>query len=74
MNVKFTVIQAVDDEQMLKAFGEVLYYNDGAFDKESLFESIENALDMCGLTITNMSKKEVIKQLKVLLTKLIEEL
>ena len=74
MNVEFTTTETIADEQILKAFGEVLCYEEGVFDKESFFESIENSLDMCGLTITDASKKGITEQLKVLLVKLIERL
>lgn len=74
MNVEFTTTETIVDKQILKAFGETLCYDDGVFDKESFFESIEGSLDMCGLTMTDASKKEITEQLKVLLTKLIEEL
>ena len=74
MNVKFTTTETIVDKQILKAFGETLCYDEGVFDKESFFESIESSLDMCGLTMTDASKKEITEQLKVLLTKLIEEL
>ena len=74
MNVEFTTIETIVDKQILKAFGETLCYDEGVFDKESFFESIEGSLDMCGLTMTDASKKEITEQLKVLLTKLIEEL
>ncbi len=74
MNVEFTTTETIVDKQILKAFGEALHYDDGVFDKESFFESIEGSLDMCGLTMTDASKKEITEQLKVLLTKLIEEL
>lgn len=74
MNVEFTTTETIVDKQIFKAFGETLCYNEGVFDKESFFESIEDSLDMCGLTITDASKKEITEQLKVLLTKLIEEL
>lgn len=74
MNVEFTTTETIVDKQILKAFGETLHYDEGVFDKESFFESIEGSLDMCGLTMTDASKKEITEQLKVLLTKLIEEL
>lgn len=74
MNVEFTTTETIVDKQILKAFGETLCYDEGVFDKESFFESIEGSLDMCGLTMTDASKKEITEQLKVLLTKLIEEL
>ena len=74
MNVEFTTTETIADEQILKAFGEVLCYEEGVFDKESFFESIENSLDMYGLTITDASKKGITEQLKVLLVKLIEGL
>lgn len=74
MNVEFTTTETIVDKQILKAFGETLCYDEGVFDKESFFESIESSLDMCGLTMTDASKKEITEQLKVLLTKLIEEL
>lgn len=47
---------------------------EGKFIENDFFESIEGSLDVYGSCMTESSKGEVIKQLKVLLTKLIEEL
>lgn len=49
-------------------------YGEGKFTENDFFESIEGSLDIYGSCMTESSKGEVIKQLKVLLTKLLEEL
>lgn len=68
MNIDFITTETLTDNQILKEFGE------GKFVREDFFETIEGYFDICGSSITDSSKKEIIKQLKVLLTKLIEEL
>lgn len=60
--------------KFLNVFGETLLYGEGKFIENDFFESIEGSLDVYGSCMTESSKGEVIKQLKVLLTKLIEEL
>lgn len=72
MTVDFITTEALTDDQILKCFGETLLYGEGKFIENDFFESIEGSLDVYGST--ESSKGEVIKQLKVLLTKLIEEL
>ena len=74
MTVDFITTEALADDQILKEFGETLLYGEGKFTREDFFESIEGSLDIYGSCMTESSKGEVIKQLKVLLTKLIEEL
>lgn len=74
MTVDFITTKALTDDQILKEFGETLLYGEGKFTREDFFESIEGSLDIYGSCITESSKGEVIKQLKVLLTKLLEEL
>lgn len=74
MTVDFITTEALTDDQILKEFGETLLYGEGKFTREDFFESIEGSLDIYGSCITESSKGEVIKQLKVLLTKLLEEL
>lgn len=49
-------------------------YGEGEFTRENFFETLEDRFNIYGSSITDSSKKEIIKQLKVLLTKLIEEL
>ena len=74
MTVDFITTEALTDDQILKCFGETLLYGEGIFIENDFFESIEGSLDVYGSCMTESSKGEVIKQLKVLLTKLIEEL
>lgn len=74
MTVDFITTEVLTDDQILKEFGETLLYGEGKFTREDFFESIEGSLDIYGSCITESSKGEVIKQLKVLLTKLLEEL
>lgn len=74
MTVDFITTEALTDDQILKEFGETLLYGEGKFTREDFFESIGGSLDIYGSCITESSKGEVIKQLKVLLTKLLEEL
>lgn len=74
MTVDFITTEALTDDQILKDFGETLLYGEGKFTEEDFFESIEGSLDIYGSCMTESSKGEVIKQLKVLLTKLLEEL
>lgn len=74
MTVDFITTEALADDQILKEFGETLLYGEGKFTREDFFESIEGSLDIYGSCMTESSKGEVIKQLKVLLTKLLEEL
>lgn len=74
MNIDFITTETLTDDQILKEFGEALLYGEGKFVREDFFETIEGYFDICGSPITDSSKKEIIKQLKVLLTKLIEEL
>lgn len=74
MTVDFITTEALTDDQILKEFGETLLYGEGKFTREDFFESIEGSLDIYGSCMTESSKGEVIKQLKVLLTKLLEEL
>lgn len=74
MTVDFITTEALTDDQILECFGETLLYGEGKFIENDFFESIEGSLDVYGSCMTESSKGEVIKQLKVLLTKLIEEL
>ena len=74
MTVDFITTEALTDDQILICFGETLLYGEGKFIENDIFESIEGSLDVYGSCMTESSKGEVIKQLKVLLTKLIEEL
>lgn len=74
MTVDFITREALTDDQILKEFGETLLYGEGKFTREDFFESIEGSLGIYESCITESSKGEVIKQLKVLLTKLLEEL
>lgn len=74
MTVDFITTEALTDDQILKAFGETLFYSEGKFSKEDFFESIEGSLDVYGSSITDSSKEEIIKQLRVLLAKLLEEI
>lgn len=74
MNIDFITTETLTDNQILKEFGEALLYEEGKFVRENFFEAIEGYFDICGSSITDSSKKEIIKQLKVLLIKLIEEL
>lgn len=74
MTVDFITTEALTDDQILREFGETLLYGEGKFTREDFFESIEGSLDIYGSCMTESSKGEVIKQLKVLLTKLLEEL
>lgn len=74
MTVDFITTEALTDDQILKCFGETLLYGEGKFIENDFLESIEGSLDVYGSCMTESSKGEVIKQLKVLLTKLIEEL
>lgn len=74
MTVDFITTEALTDDQILKCFGETLLYGEGKFIENDFFGSIEGSLDVYGSCMTESSKGEVIKQLKVLLTKLIEEL
>lgn len=74
MTVDFITTEALTDDQILREFGEILLYGEGKFTREDFFESIESSLDIYGSCMTESSKGEVIKQLKVLLTKLLEEL
>ena len=74
MTVDFITTEALTDDQILKCFGETLLYGEGKFIENDFFKSIEGSLDVYGSCMTESSKGEVIKQLKVLLTKLIEEL
>ena len=74
MNINFITTETLTDNQILKEFGETLLYGEGKFAIEDFFETIEDYSDICGSSITDSSKKEIIRQLKILLTKLIEEL
>lgn len=73
MNIGFITTETLTDNQILKEFGEALLYGEGKFVRKDFFETVEGYFDI-GSSITDSSKKEIIKQLKVLLTKLIEEL
>lgn len=74
MNIDFITTETLTDNQILKKFGEALLYEEGKFVRENFFEAIEGYFDICGSSITDSSKEEIVKQLKVLLIKLIEEL
>ena len=74
MTVDFITTEALTDDQILKCFGQMLLHGESKFIENDFFESIEGYLDDYGSCMTESSKGEVIKQLKVLLTKLIEEL
>lgn len=74
MNIDFITTEILTDNQILKNFGGALFYGEGKFDREDFFETIEDYFGVCGSSTTDSSKKEIIKQLKILLTKLIEEL
>lgn len=74
MTVDFITTEALTDDQILTRFGETLHYSEGKFSREDFFESIEGSLDVYGSSITDSSKEEIIKQLRVLLAKLLEEI
>ena len=74
MTVDFITTEALTDDQILKEFGGTLLYGGGKFTENDFFESIKDSLDICRSCMTESSKGEVIKQLKVLLTKLLEKL
>lgn len=74
MTVDFITTEVLTDDQILRGFGEILCYGEGKFTENDFFESIGSSLDTYGSCMTESSKGEVIKQLKVLLTKLLEEL
>lgn len=74
MTIDFITTEALTDNQILKEFGETLLYGEGKFSREDFFESIESSLDVYGSSITDSSKEEIIKQLRVLLAKLLEEI
>lgn len=73
MTVDFITTEVLTDDQILRGFGETLCYGEGKFTENDFFESIGSSLDTYGSCMTESSKGEVIKQLKVLLTKLLEE-
>lgn len=74
MNIDFITTEILTDDQILREFGGTLLYGEGEFTRENFFETIEEYFSLCGASITDSSKKEIIKQLKVLLIKLVEEL
>lgn len=74
MNIDFITTKTLTDDQILKEFGGTLLYGEGEFTRENFFETLKDHFNIYGSSITDSSKKEIIKQLKVLLTKLIEEL
>ena len=71
MTVDFITTEALTDDQILT---RLLHYSEGKFSREDFFESIEGSLDVYGSSITDSSKEEIIKQLRVLLAKLLEEI
>lgn len=74
MNIDFITTETLTDNQILKEFGGTLLYGEGEFTRENFFETIEDYFNICESSITDSSKKEIIRQLKILLTRLIEEL
>lgn len=74
MNVDFITTKTLTDDQILKEFGGTLLCGEGEFIRENFFETLKDHFNIYGSSITDSSKKEIIKQLKVLLIKLIEEL
>lgn len=74
MEVKFTTIEAITDEQILRAFGEALLNDGDVFKAKSFFEYLADSAGASGLDLEEPSKVEVLKQLKAILIELIKGL